>query len=115
LSVFDQPQREALMMLSLHLHHQVVVAAQIFWGLWLLPLALLIYRSRFLPRFVGIWLAVNGAAYVAMSLIGLFWPHYEQRAFTFVFPALLGELILMFWLIIRGVNMEKWMKTEGSE
>ncbi len=60
LLVFDQPQRDALVMLFLHLHNQVLVVAQIFWGLWLLPLAILIYRSRFLPRFVSVWLAING-------------------------------------------------------
>ena len=108
LSVFEKPQRDALVMLFLHLHTEVIVVAQIFWGLWLLPLAILIYRSRFLPRFVGVWLAINGVAYVAMSMIGLFMPLYEKRAFSFLMPALLGELILMLWLIIRGVNMERW-------
>ena len=51
LSVFDKPQRDALAMLFLRLHHQAIVGAEILWGLWLLPLGMLVYRSRLLPRF----------------------------------------------------------------
>src|SRR5713101_6877834 len=46
LSIFDKPQRDALAMLFLNLHHHGFVVAEIFWGLWLFPLALLVYRSR---------------------------------------------------------------------
>ncbi len=60
LSIFDKPQREALAMLFLNLHFYGFVVAEIFSGLWLLPLALLVYRSRFLPRFLGVWLALAG-------------------------------------------------------
>ena len=59
LAVFDAPQRNALVMLFLRLHDLQVTAAEMIWGAWLFPLALLIWRSRFLPRFLGVWLAVN--------------------------------------------------------
>jgi len=114
LAAFDQPQREALMMLFLHLHNQVNNAAQIFWGLWLLPVAILIYRSRLLPRFVGIWLALNGLAYIAMSLMAFLWPRYAGRVENLIFPALMGELVLMLWLIIRGVNVKKWENMKAA-
>src|SRR5207302_8004937 len=78
LSVFEKPQRDALAMLFLRLHHQEVVAAEIFWGLWLFPLGILAYRSRFLPRFLGVWLIINGFAYLAMSFTGLLLPQYED-------------------------------------
>jgi uncharacterized protein DUF4386 len=58
LSVFEKPQREALAMLFLYLHRQEIVAAEILWGLWLFPLAILACRSRFLPRFLGVWLGL---------------------------------------------------------
>src|SRR5438309_8912321 len=45
-------------------------AAETLWGVWLFPLALLVYRSRFLPRFLGVWLALGGFAYVLLSLTG---------------------------------------------
>jgi len=52
LSVFNQPQRDALAMLFLRLRDHQNTAAEILWGVWLLPLAMLVYRSRFLPRFL---------------------------------------------------------------
>jgi hypothetical protein len=107
LSAFDESQRQALMMFFLHLHNQVINAAQIFWGVWLLPLALLIYRSRFLPRFIAVWLIANGVSYAAMSVAVLVLPQYSVTISNILFPALVGELVLMLWLIIRGVNMEK--------
>ena len=106
LAAFTQPQREALMMFFLHLHNQGINAAQIFWGVWLLPLALLIYRSRFLPRFVAVWLALNGCAYVAMTLAVLLSPQYAGKVSNILFPALTGELVLMLWLVIRGAKVE---------
>lgn len=104
LGAFTQPQRETLMMFFLHLHNQGINVAQIFWGLWLLPLALLIYRSRFLPRFVAIWLALNGFAYVTMSLAAFVFPQYAGKVSNILFPALTGELVLMLWLLIRGAR-----------
>ena len=105
LSVFDKPQRDALAMLFLRLHHQVIVGAEILWGLWLFPLGILVYRSRFLPRFLGVWLIVNGIAYLIISLTGLLLLQYEQKAFNLAFlPALLGEVAFMLWLLIRGAN-----------
>ena len=87
LSVFEKPQRDALAMLFLRLHHQEVVAAEIFWGLWLFPLGVLVYRSRFLPRFLGVWLIINGFAYLAMSFTGLLLPQYEDMVSNIAFPA----------------------------
>jgi uncharacterized protein DUF4386 len=118
LAAFTQQQREALMMFFLHLHNQGINAAQIFWGVWLLPLALLIYRSRFLPRFVAVWLTLNGVAYVAMSVAVLMLPKYAGRVSNILFPALTGELVLMLWLVIRGakvkaVSSEQWAVGSG--
>jgi uncharacterized protein DUF4386 len=55
-SVFDNQQRSALVMLFLRLHDYQITAAEMLWGVWLFPLALLVYRSGFLPRFLGVWL-----------------------------------------------------------
>jgi uncharacterized protein DUF4386 len=104
LSIFEKPQRDALAMLLLNLHFDGFVVAEIFWGLWLLPLALLVYRSRFLPRFLGVWLAIDGFAYVILSLTGVLSPQYYDKVFTYAQPALFGELAFMFWLLIKGAR-----------
>ena len=104
LSVFDKPQREALAMLFLNLHGGGFVVAEIFWGLWLFPLALLVYRSRFLPRFLGVWLALAGLAWVILSLTGILWPQYQDNVNTYSQPAFIGEIVFMLWLLIRGAT-----------
>lgn len=104
LSVFDAPQRDALAMLFLQLRDGQNTAAEILWGLWLLPLALLVYRSRFLPRFLGVWLIINCAAYVLLSLTGELLPQYQDKLFTYSMPALVGELAIMLWLVIKGAK-----------
>jgi uncharacterized protein DUF4386 len=64
-------------MLFLNLHHHGFVVAEVFWGLWLFPLALLVYRSRFLPRFLGVWLAFAGFAWVILNPTGVLLPQSE--------------------------------------
>ena len=104
LSVFDKPQRDALAMLFLRMHDQEKLAAEIFWGLWLIPLGILVYRSRFLPRFLGVWLVVNGFGYLINSFTGLLLPQYQNAVGTFTFPALTGEVAFVLWLLIRGAK-----------
>src|SRR5690349_339855 len=104
LSVFDKPQRDALAMLFLRLHHAQIVAAEILWGLWLFPMGALTYKSGFLPRFIGVWLIINGVAYVVLSLTGLLFPDYQDKVFMYSQPALFGELAIMLWLLIKGAN-----------
>jgi len=53
LSIFEKPQRDALAMLFLNLHSHGFGIAEIFWGLWLFPLGLLVYRSGFFPASWG--------------------------------------------------------------
>jgi hypothetical protein len=114
LSVFEKPQRDALAMLFLNLHHHGFVIAEIFWGLWLFPLGLLVYRSRFLPRFLGIWLLFAGVAWVILSLTGLLLPQYQDKVDTCAQPAFFGEIALMFWLLIKGAKPRPLAGTVSS-
>jgi len=104
LSVFDKPQRDALAMLFLKLRDLQNTAAEILWGVWLFPLALLVYRSGFLPRFLGGWLGIGGIAYVILSLTGELLPQYQATVFTYSQPAFFGELAIMLWLVIKGAK-----------
>jgi uncharacterized protein DUF4386 len=104
LSVFEKPQREALAMLFLNLHGRGLVVAEMFWGLWLFPLGVLVYRSRFLPRFLGVWLGLAGFAWVILSLTGILLPQYADKVNTYSQPAILGEIAFMLWLLIKGAK-----------
>jgi len=102
--VFDKAQREALALLFLNLHGQGIIVSEIFWGLWLLPFGLLVYRSGFIPRLLGMWLIVNGVAYVAIALTGLLLPEYSRAVSNVLFPVLLGEMAIMLWLVTVGAR-----------
>ncbi len=114
LSVFDKPQRDALVMVFVQLHHHQIVAAEVLWGLWLLPMGALTYKSGFMPRFIGVWLFINGFAYVVLSLTGLFFPDYQDKVFMYSQPALFGELAIMLWLVIKGATPLPSSREQGS-
>jgi uncharacterized protein DUF4386 len=105
LGVLDKPQRDALGMLFVRLHGQGNVINEMFWGLWLLPLAWLVYKSRFLPRFLGVWLALGGFAYVILCVTSILAPQYQGRLFSFFQPAFFGELAFMLWLLVKGATV----------
>ena len=105
LSVFDTAQRNALGMLFIRLHSQGIFIDEIFWGVWLFPFGLLVFRSGFLPRFIGVWLMINCFGYVALSVIALFFQPYYNTAFNVLQPILLGELVIMLWLLIKGAKV----------
>jgi hypothetical protein len=66
-SLFDKPQEAALAALFLRIHDHGFLINEIFAGLWLFPFGLLVFRSGFLPRILGLLLFVSGFGYVAIS------------------------------------------------
>jgi hypothetical protein len=104
LSAFDKPQQDALALLFLRLHGSQITASLALAGAWLFPLAMLVYRSRFLPRFLGVWVAIGGIAYLALSLTAVLWPQYQDKVFSYSQPAFFGEIALTLWLVIKGAR-----------
>lgn len=114
LSVFDKPQRDALATLLIHIDRHGVIVSEVFWGLWLLPLGTLVYRSGFIPRFIGVWLVLNGLSYLVLSATGLFSPEHSNMVRNVTTPVLFGEVALMLWLLVRGVRVKSSSSVEGS-
>jgi hypothetical protein len=81
LSVFDQRQLDALAMAFLRSHGSGLLLAQIFWGLWLFPFGVLVFKSGFLPRILGVLLIVAGTSYVTSSFTSLLFPAYGHEVF----------------------------------
>src|SRR5207302_4346552 len=102
LAVLDKPQRDALAMLFIRLHSHGQFIDEIFWGLWLFPFGLLVFRSGFLPRILGIWLMIDCFGWLVLSITVLFFPLHYDRAFIVLQPVLFGELAIMLWLLIKG-------------
>ena len=99
-------QRQELGMLFLRLHTHGVLAVEIFWGLWLVPFGLLVMKSRFLPRVLGILLIIAGLAYVAHSLISLLLdgPRIILYERVTMLARAAGEFPIMLWLLIKGAE-----------
>jgi hypothetical protein len=104
LSIFEKAQRDALGMLFLNLHGYGYDVAGIFWGLWLFPLGLLVYRSGFFPRILGVLLMLNCFTYPVNSFTSLLLPRYEGIVSRWMTPLSFGELVFMFWLLIMGAK-----------
>jgi len=113
LTTFDIAQRQDLAMLCLKMSDYAAISFTAFWGLWLFPLAALVYKSRFLPRFLGVWLAINGVAYLAQSFTSLLLPSYRSLVFNLSWPAMLGELAFTLWLLVMGANVTG-LKEQGD-
>jgi hypothetical protein len=105
LVVFDKPQRDALAMFFLRLYNHGQFMAEIFWGLWLFPLGLLVYRSGFIPRFIGVWLMINCFGWLVLSFTALFFPESYNALLGYSQPVLFGELVFMLWLLIKGARV----------
>jgi hypothetical protein len=102
LSVFDKAQLDALVLFFLRLHSQGFILAQIFWGLWLFPFGIVVMRSAFIPRFVGIAAMLAGGGYVIASSISLFLPAFAQWG-QLAMVLGTGELAIL-WLLIWGAK-----------
>jgi len=104
LSVFDKAQQDALVLLFVQLREHQITAAEILWGVWLFPMGALTYKSGFLPRWLGVWLIINGVAYVVLCVARVMVPAYSDKLFLYFQPALFGELVIMLWLVIKGAG-----------
>jgi len=104
LKAFTTEQLHAQVMLSLKTSSNASLLAEMFWGLWLFPFGYLVFKSGFLPRFLGVLLIINGFAYLALCFTGLLFPHYNDLVSRITFPALFGELFIMLWLLIMGAR-----------
>lgn len=108
-AAFTTTQQSALGMLFLRLHTEGVLAEEIFWGLWLFPFGLLVMRSRFLPRVLGILLLIAGLAYVAHSMTSLLLgePRFVLYERITMVARAAGEFPIMLWLLIKGVDTRR--------
>lgn len=101
---FSEAQRYAQMMVSLDSYDNSMLVNEIFMGLWLFPLALLIFRSGFLPRILGVLLFVAGFAYLAESTTWLLLPAYGHLVGKFASPLRALELVTPLWLLVMGAK-----------
>jgi len=107
LESFEPKQIQDLVAMLLKTGSYSTQMVQLYWGLWLIPFGLLVYKSTFIPRILGIFLVINGIAYIILSFTFLLFPDYQTIVFKFSMPFLfLGEIPIILWLLIKGVKTQ---------
>jgi hypothetical protein len=111
LTGFTTIQQQALVPLFLELHGYGILIASLFWGLWLFPMGYLVFKSGFLSRIPGVLLMIVCVCYLLDTICRFLIPNFEKTIISTIFVFILYlELIFPLWLVIRGVNVEKWKK-----
>ena len=99
-------QLYALVMLFLDLEEVGYTIAKIFWGLWLLPLGYLAYKSGYIPKILGILLVISCFTYlIDFSIFFLVPDVYETISIIINLPTMFFELAFAFWLLVKGVKV----------
>lgn len=104
LATIPEGQGEALALAAIATYKTGFVTAQLFFGTWLFPLAYLVYTSRFLPRFLGVLLALDGIAVLIWFNQALLLPDYPAIRYPGLVVSFLAEVGLAFWLLIKGAR-----------
>ena len=103
LSVFSKSQLDALALLFLRLHEQGTEIVQIFWVLWLFPYGILVIRSGFIPRLLGVLLFIAGTGLLASSFTSLILPQFGFLFGQIAMVLDFGEFPIIFWFFIRAL------------
>lgn len=104
LKVFQADQLQALAMLSLYLHKNGFMIAQIFYGAWLFPLGYLVFKSGFLPKILGIVLMIHCAFWLMTFLQFFLFPDFNAITYVSYPLGFIAEFGLTLWLLIKGVK-----------
>ena len=105
MQAFPSAQRDGLPYLSIDVYKTGFVTAQLFFGAWLFPLGYLVYKSGFLPRFLGVLLVLDGIAVLIWFHQALLLPDYPAIRYPGLVVSFVAELGLALWLLVKGVKV----------
>jgi hypothetical protein len=115
LRAFEPLQLQALANLALRSHDVAFNIALIFFGFTCLLNGYLIFKSKYLPKFVGVLMQIAGLSYLIACFAALFTPTLADLLIpAILLPPLIGESSLCLWLLIKGVDIKKWNERLSS-
>ena len=115
LRAFEPPQLQALANLAFRSHDIAFNIALIFFGCTCLLNGYLIFKSTYLPKFVGVLMQIAGLSYLIACFAALFTPTLADLLIpAILLPPLIGESSLCLWLLIKGVDIKKWNERLSS-
>jgi hypothetical protein len=115
LRAFTREQLDVLVSLAIRSHGYGFGLALLVFGCCFLVHGYLIFRSGFLPKVLGILIQVAGLSYLTNSFALFLAPTVADRMFPIILvPAFVGEASLCVWLLVKGVNVEKWRQANAN-
>jgi hypothetical protein len=108
---------QSLALLALKLQGDSYAIGLVFFGFSCLALGYLIFRSAYLPKAIGVLLAVAGACYLLNSFTRFLYPAAGAALFNagILLPCFVAELALALWLLVKGVDVAKWQESVSRE
>ncbi|HKS96571.1 MAG TPA: DUF4386 domain-containing protein, partial [Terriglobia bacterium] len=100
--------------LFLQLHAQGSNISMVLLGCYNLLIGYLIFRSIFLPRILGVLLAISGLCYLMNSFANFLSPAFAARLLPWILIPGVAELLLALWLVVRGVNVARWREQASA-
>jgi hypothetical protein len=115
LAAFSSGQLYAMASLALKSHGYGFGVSLLFFGCFCMVIGRVIFRSGFLPKVIGALMQIAGLCYLTDSFALILSPRLANRLFpTILLPAFVGEASLCLWLLVKGVNVERWMEQAGA-
>ena len=114
LGAFNVEQLQALALMFLKLHAQVYNIGLVLFGTYNLLIGYLIFRSTFLPRILGVLLAISGLCYLINSFANFLSPAFAAHLLPYILVPGGAELLLALWLVVIGVNVERWQEQASA-
>ncbi len=115
LKAFTPEQLYAMATLSLKSHGYGFGVSLIFFGCFCLIVGYLIFKSGYLPKAIGVLMQIAGVCYLTNSFALILSPAVANRLFPAILvPAFIGEASLCLWLLVKGVNVEKWKEKASA-
>jgi hypothetical protein len=115
LKVFQPNQLQAQAMLFINLYKNGSTIAQIPYGVWLLPLGYLVFKSRFIPKILGILLIADFAGELIFVIQHFLLPGYGVISYPCSAVGFIAEFGLTLWLLIKGVNEQNPTLADGRK